>query len=131
MDLKGVGPCWGIKAVKGRNVDMGTLATSMSQCSDKDVCRSSVVCWDGSLNMIICVCSVVSNSFVAPWTAGLQTSLFEDFPGKNTGVGCHFLLQGIFQTQWTEPTSLASPALAGRFFTTEPPGKPKDEDIPQ
>ena len=22
-----------------------------------------------------------------------------DFPGKNTGVGCHFLLQGIFQTQ--------------------------------
>ena len=23
-----------------------------------------------------------------------------DFPGKNTGVGCHFLLQGIFLTQW-------------------------------
>ena len=22
-----------------------------------------------------------------------------DFPGTNTGVGCHFLLQGIFQTQ--------------------------------
>ena len=22
-----------------------------------------------------------------------------DFPGKNTAVGCHFLLQGIFQTQ--------------------------------
>ena len=22
-----------------------------------------------------------------------------DFPGKNTGVGCHFLLQGIFLTQ--------------------------------
>ena len=22
-----------------------------------------------------------------------------DFPGKNTGVGCHFLLKGIFQTQ--------------------------------
>ena len=21
------------------------------------------------------------------------------FPGKNTGVGCHFLLQGIFLTQ--------------------------------
>ena len=25
-----------------------------------------------------------------------------DFPGKNTGVGCHFLLQGIFPTRdWT------------------------------
>ena len=22
-----------------------------------------------------------------------------DFPGKNTGVGCHFLLQGLFPTQ--------------------------------
>ena len=22
-----------------------------------------------------------------------------NFPGKNTGVGCHFLLQGIFPTQ--------------------------------
>ena len=22
-----------------------------------------------------------------------------DFPGKSTGVGCHFLLQGIFPTQ--------------------------------
>ena len=22
-----------------------------------------------------------------------------DFPGKDTGVGCHFLLQGIFPTQ--------------------------------
>ena len=23
-------------------------------------------------------------------------------PGKNTGVGCHFLLQGIFPTQWSK-----------------------------
>ena len=26
-----------------------------------------------------------------------------DFPGKNTGVGCHFLLQGIFLTQGSNP----------------------------
>ena len=26
-----------------------------------------------------------------------------DFPGKNTGVGCHFLLQGIFPTQRSNP----------------------------
>ena len=24
---------------------------------------------------------------------------YRDFPGKNTGVGCHFLLQGIFPNQ--------------------------------
>ena len=27
-------------------------------------------------------------------------------PGKNTGVHCHFLLQGIFQTQGTNPKLL-------------------------
>ena len=27
----------------------------------------------------------------------------QDFPGKNTGVGCHFLLQGIFPTQRLNP----------------------------
>ena len=26
-----------------------------------------------------------------------------DFPGKNTGVDCHFLLQGIFPTQESNP----------------------------
>ena len=37
---------------------------------------------------------------------------------------CHFLLQGIFPDPGIEPTSLVSPALAGKFFTTVPPGKP-------
>ena len=26
-----------------------------------------------------------------------------DFPGKNTGMGCHFLLKGIFPTQESKP----------------------------
>ena len=30
-----------------------------------------------------------------------------------------------------EPTSLVSPVLAGRFFTTEPPGEPTDENSPK
>ena len=36
----------------------------------------------------------------------LQSSRFLcswDFPGKNTGVGWHFLLQGIFPTQGSNP----------------------------
>ena len=28
-----------------------------------------------------------------------QAPLSWDFPGKNTGVGCHFLLHGIFPAQ--------------------------------
>ena len=41
-----------------------------------------------------------------------------NFPGKNIGVGCHLLLQGIFLTQGSNPHLFTSPALAGRFFTT-------------
>ena len=37
--------------------------------------------------------------FVTPWTVACQAPLSMGFPGKNTGVGCQFLLQGIFLTQ--------------------------------
>ena len=30
-------------------------------------------------------------------------SVYRDSPGKNTGVGCHILLQGIFPTQGSNP----------------------------
>ena len=43
--------------------------------------------------------------------------LSKGFSRQNTGVGFHALLQGIFSTR-AEPTCLESPALAGRFFTT-------------
>ena len=39
--------------------------------------------------------------FTAPQYSPMvcQAPLSMEFPGKNTGVGCHFLLQGIFPTQ--------------------------------
>ena len=37
--------------------------------------------------------------FATLWTVATSSSVHEDFPGKNTGVGCHALLQGIFPTQ--------------------------------
>ena len=39
------------------------------------------------------------------------SSVHGDSPGKNTGVGCHFLLQGIF------PTQGLNPAWQAAFFT--------------
>ena len=42
-----------------------------------------------------------------------------DFPGNNTGVGCHFLLQGSFPTQGLNPGLLNC-----RWSPTAPPGKP-------
>ena len=50
-------------------------------------------------------------------------SVHGDSPGKNTGGGCHTLLQGIFLTQGLNCIS-CGPCIAGRFFTTEPLGKP-------
>jgi len=39
------------------------------------------------------LCGPVDCRLLHPW----------DFPGKKTGVGCHFLLQGIFPTQGSNP----------------------------
>ena len=53
--------------------------------------------------------------FVTPWTVAMG---FLPVHGIfQTGVGCHFLLLGIFLTQGSN-LWLASSALAGRFFTT-------------
>ena len=42
-----------------------------------------------------------------------------DSPGRNTGVGCHTLLQGIFPTQGS---NLGLPQMDS--LPSEPPGKP-------
>ena len=49
-----------------------------------------------------------------------------DSPGKNTGVGCHFLLQGIFPTQGSKP---GLPHLQEDSLPAEPPGKPKNTGV--
>ena len=73
-----------------------------------------------SIRRCVCVCvcsvSVMSDSLLPH---GLQPFILLypfDFQGKNTGTGCHFLLQGIVPTQWVNCVS----CIAGRVFTTEP-----------
>ena len=51
------------------------------------------------------------------WATACQLLCPWNSPGKNTGVGCHVLLQGIFLTQGLNP-HLMSTALIGEFFTT-------------
>ena len=56
------------------------------------------------------------NSFLTPWTAACQTPLSVGFPRQEYwSVAIPFSNPGI------KPVS---PALAGGFFPTEPPGKP-------
>ena len=45
----------------------------------------------------------MSDSFVTLWTVAYQAPLSIGFLGKNTEVGCHFLLQGIFLTRGLNP----------------------------
>ena len=78
----------------------------------------------------VCVCvqaqSVMSNSsqphglqptrLLCPW----------DFPGKHTGVGCHFLLQGIFLTLGLNLCLLHHLYWQVDFLPSEPLGKPPE-----
>ena len=76
------------------------------------------LCWetggsDHHINALILIfiwsesvsCKVVSNS-VTPWTSACQAPLSMEFSGKNTGVGCHSLLQGIFPIWALNPSLL-------------------------
>ena len=58
--------------------------------------------------------------FATPWTAVHQAPPSTDFPGKSTGVGCHFLLQGIFPIQGSNP---GLPHCRQPLLPSEPPGK--------
>ena len=51
------------------------------------------------------------------------SSVHGDSLGKNMGVGCHALFQGIFPTQGSNP---GPPSLQVESLPSEPPGKPKN-----
>ena len=64
------------------------------------------------------------SDFLRPYGLKLTKLLCPwDSPGKNTGVGCHFLLSLCLFI-----SLFMCPALAGRFFTIVPPGKLIDTD---
>ena len=65
-----------------------------------------VICWRQMKNRNVnCWCSVAKLCLTLLWLHGLKPFRLLCpwvFPGKNTGVGCHFLLQGVFLTWgWT------------------------------
>ena len=60
----------------------------------------------------VCACSVAHScpTLCDPMDCSMPgPSVHGDSPGKNTGVGCHALLQGIFPTQVS--------CIIGGFFT--------------
>ena len=72
--------------------------------------------------------SVVSDSLQPHGLYAARLLCPWDSPGKNTGVCCHSLIQGMFPTQgWIlHLLCLLPPALAGRFFSTSTTWKALD-----
>ena len=71
---------------------------------------------------VLCVCSVVSDSFGTSWTIAHKAPLSVGFPRQEHWSRLPFPSPGDLLDPGIQPES---PALAGVFFTTEPPGKPQ------
>ena len=70
--------------------------------------------------------SVVSDSATS-WTVARQAPLSMGFSSQEYWSGLLCPPAGDLPNPGIKPISLMSPALTGRFFTTEPPGKPKQQ----
>ena len=63
------------------------------------------------------------SDFVTPLPVACQIPLSMEFLRQEYWSGLPFPSLGDVPDSWFKPRS---PTLAGRFFTAEPPGKPKD-----
>ena len=68
------------------------------------------------------MCSVVSDS-TTPWTAVLQALLLMGFSKQKHWSALPFPSPGDLPNPGIKLMSTVSSAMAGGFFTTEPPGK--------
>ena len=69
----------------------------------------------------VCLCD--------PMDVARQAALSRDSPGKNIGVGCHALLQGIFPIQGLNLCLLCLLHWQDGSLPLVPPGKPYFKDI--
>ena len=78
-----------------------------------------------------CVCVLCANSLQSclilcnPLECSpSRSSVHVDSPGRNTGVGCHALLQGVFSTQGSNPLLLPLSLWQAGPLPLATPGKP-------
>ena len=77
----------------------------------------------GTYSAVLCLVTQLCPNLCNPMDCSPPgSSVHGDSPGKNTGVGCHALLQGIF------PTLGSNPGLphCRRIVYHKPPGKPRN-----
>ena len=68
--------------------------------------------------------------FGTPWTVATRLLCTWDFSGKNAGVGCHVLLQGIFWTPGSNMHDLPPLPWQVGSLPAETHGKPKRHILP-
>ena len=73
-----------------------------------------------------CLVAKLCLTLLTPWTVAHQAPLSKGFFRQEYWSGLPFPSPGNLPDPGIEPSS---PALAGRFFTTEPPGKAQDNWI--
>ena len=95
-----------------------TVSGSLSAPSSDEMANSTICCC-----FLLFSHSVVSDSLATPWTVACQAPLSMEFSRQESWSGLPFPPPGDLPDRAIEPTS---PALAGGFFTTEPPWKPLD-----
>ena len=82
-------------------------------------CGVSVFCWNDNTILCVCVCLFAQLHLTFCKLFALQPARFLcswDFPGKNTEVGCHFLLLGSSRLRDSTCVSCVF-CIEGRFFT--------------
>ena len=82
-------------------------------CSCKQIVKC-VCCISGQLIRLVSQSNCLPTRVLCPWNS----------PDQNTGVGCHFLLWGIFLTQGSNPDPLLCRYI---LLESQPPGKPSDQ----
>ena len=84
-----------------KKIDFFPLNTSLTCCKDKK--SNLMVGWKQQGGWaVVCVCAqllIHVQLVAAAETVACQAPLAMGFPSTNTGVGCHFLLQGVLPTQ--------------------------------
>ena len=75
--------------------------------------------------MFVCMSLNCVQLFVTPWTVARQAPLSMGFSRQDYWTGLPFPPPGDLSDPGMELSSLAFSALVGRFFITEPPGKPR------
>ena len=98
---------------------MGAAVAQQCECAD----GTEFTLEDGGCS---CLVAKLCPTLVTPSTVLCQAPLSMEFSRQEHWSGVPFPTPGDLPDPGIKHVSLASPAMAGRFFTTVPTGKPRD-----